>query len=129
MSQYFNVPNITHSVALLLATTGVTVGLRSFSSPNAAAETFGLPRPQFSSADNAFIYAVGGRNVSSGLTIFAFAYQRNWNAIGTVMLCGVVTGLTDAIVCWRHGSRDAAIGHTVTSALFGSLGAWFVFGA
>lgn len=56
------------------------------------------------------------------------AYQRNWNAVGVVLAVGTVTAGTDAVVCYREGSRDAAYGHGIMGALTLGLGWWFVGG-
>ena len=128
MADQLTLNNAAKSTSLLLAATGIIVGLRSFTSPLATAESFGLPQSQTSSAFNGFIPAVGGRNVASGLGMFALAYQRNWKAIGTLMCCGVVTAFTDAITCYRYGTREAAQGHCVASLLSLGLGVWFISG-
>ena len=123
----FNINNAAKSSTVFLATVGTIVGLRSFTSPLDTAETFGLPQSRTpSSGFNAFIPVCGGRNLASGVTMLAFAYQQNWRAVGTLMCCGVITAVTDATVCFRYGDRDAAVGHGVASVLSLGLGVWFL---
>ena len=129
MEDYLTLNNAAKATTLLIATTGTIVGLRSFISPLATAQSFGLPQSQNPSAFDPLIPVVGGRNLASGLAIYALAYQRNWKALGATMCCGVVTAVTDAIVCYRYGARDAAVGHGVAGLLIMSLGLWFSFGA
>ncbi|KAB8346069.1 hypothetical protein FH972_023121 [Carpinus fangiana] len=107
------------------AALGLTVGIRALYRPRAFAETFGLPQSK-AAPHNPFITVVGARNIAGGLALFTFCYLDNKRAIGIQMICGLVTGVTDAVTCYQYGSRDAATGHAVMSILFGALGGYLI---
>ena len=48
--------------------------------------------------------------------------------MGTLLCAGVVTAVTDAVVCARYGLRDAAVGHGVAGVLTVGLGGILVGG-
>jgi Domain of unknown function (DUF4267) len=55
---------------------------------------------------NPFALACGLRNISFGLTQFAFAYLRDWRALGVIWLCGVVVAVGDGWLVVRFGGGN-----------------------
>jgi hypothetical protein len=54
-------------------------------------------------------------------------YQRNFKALGTLLLCGVTVGTTDATITWRHGLRAEAWRHGIGTLLLGLIGGYLAF--
>ena len=128
------------ATACLLGTLSTTAGIRALMSPYHYASEFGLSAYGRGSvtADgdaepNPFALACGVRNLTFGLVQFTFAYQRNWKALGTVWICGVLAAMKDGLLVWRFGrtnrdKRRAWSHHWIPGAIMGVAGALFVWG-
>lgn len=64
------------------------------------------------------------RNAILGLLILTFGYGRNdWKAVGTVMRCTVLAGVTDMVVAgWQEGQVGKWLFHATGTAAVASLG-------
>ena len=89
------------------------------------AQGFGLPDPEAKS--NHWIPLCGGRNLGFGLAGLVFAYQSNFKAVGTLLLCGVIVGTTDATITWRHGLQAEVWRHAIGTVLLGLVGGYLAF--
>ncbi|GME34146.1 uncharacterized protein HO173_006212 [Neofusicoccum parvum] len=96
------------SFTLALGALGITTGCAALapSTAPAFARHFGLPDR---AAWHHFVRATGARNVSVGLSVVALGLRRDWRAVGTVLVCGTVTGLVDAVVTWRYGDNPGKV--------------------
>lgn len=103
----------------------VATGVQALLNPAGFATTFGLPTNGQTSL-NPYVSVMAGRNLAGGLTLLAFSYYNDRRAMGSFMVAGLATGLTDAVICYNHGTQDAAYGHAIMSVLFGSLGSYFL---
>ena len=99
-----NMPNIAQGSAVSFSVLLTAIGIGSFISPDALAEAYGLPETSASQdktagpapsrrKTNPWIPIYGSRDLALGLSALTFAYQRNFRAMGTVLLCGVPVGL------------------------------------
>jgi len=124
---------IAQTTAILLGLTASSFGLTFLLAPITAAASFGVPipepLPQSQDPLTTFLLVLGGRNLAIGLTGLALAYQRDFKAIGTLLLCLVIPGTLDSVLVWRRGVRSAAWGHIGGTVVFVVLGAYFVFGS
>jgi hypothetical protein len=124
----FNLSNIAKSTVILLGLTASSFGVTFLLSPLYAAESFGLPQTKAQKQDTAFLRVLGGRNLAIGLMGLALAYQRDFKAVGSILLCLVIPGTLDSVIIWRQGVRRAAWGHIFGTILFLILGGYFTSG-
>ena len=120
----FNLPNIAKSTAIL-GLTASSFGVAFILSPLVAAESFGLPQTKAQKQDTTFLRVLGGRNLAIGLMGLALAYQRDFKAVGSILLCLVIPGTLDAVIIWRRGTRSAAWAHILGTIVFLVLGGYF----
>ncbi|KAL8722004.1 MAG: hypothetical protein Q9225_001440 [Loekoesia sp. 1 TL-2023] len=105
----------------LICLLGLGGGIQSLVSPESFAEqTMGLPT---NSAALPFISFAGARNLSSGLTMLTLLYTGQRKAVGTLLMCGVVAGMTDAWISAKYNAaKGKAVGHAVMASVLGALG-------
>ncbi len=64
-----------------------------------------------------YISLMGIRQLATGLTLFAFAYQRQWQAAATILsIIGFVVAGTDGIYLWQYSSKRAGLFHALPGA-------------
>ena len=57
--------------------------------------------------------------------MLAFLYMGQRKPVGTLFLCGVVTALADACICFQYdGFQGKAVRHAVIGGVLGLLGTW-----
>ncbi len=102
---------------------GVGGGIYSLINPVAFSDALGIPFTSPSSPAVPFVSFEGGRNLTSGITIFTLLYNGQRKALGLVLMSGVVTSMVDAWICTRYGSKEGkAVGHVVVGILIGITG-------
>ncbi len=126
------------AAAYLIGTLSTSIGLRALVSPFCYASEFGLSAygrggvtSDGDALPNPFALACGARNIAFGLTQFAFAYQRNWKALGIIWMCGVVAAAEDGLLVWQLGrtkEKGKAWGHWIAGAIIGVTGGLLVWG-
>ena len=102
-------PNGARYTAFLFSSAATSIGVYAFTAPASAAVLFGLP----SHTKSPFFQAKGARDITLGLAYALFARQRNISAIKTLMICHIITGVTDSVVVWRFGDRERSWGHII----------------
>jgi Domain of unknown function (DUF4267) len=116
-------------IAYLLGAAAISVGMLPFISPSKAEEVFGIP-PASSPSDpsqhpitlqstSPFLVAKGARDITLGLCYVAFAYQKDFRALRTLMVAHGFTGAVDSILVWRLGRSDKALGHGLGTLCMG----------
>lgn len=99
-------------------------GIYSIVNPQAASETIGIPVSTRTSPALPWVSFVAARNITSGLTTLALLYTGQRKALGTIFMCGVVTAMMDAWICFQHNATEGkALGHAVMGVIAGLLGA------
>lgn len=99
-------------------------GIYSIVTPQAFGDTLGIPISTSTSPAIPFVSFVGARNFSSGLGVLALLYTGQRKAVGILFMCGVVTAMMDAWICFQHNATEGkAVGHAVMGVAAGLLGA------
>lgn len=124
----FDLPTIAKSTAILLSVTASSFGVTFLAFPISAADSFGLPQTEAQSQDTTFLCVLGGRNLAIGIMGLALAYQHDFKAVGTILLCLVIPGTLDSMIIWKQGTRSAAWGHVFGTIVFLLLGGYFISG-
>ncbi len=116
-------------LALLLAVGTVLVSINTFVSPLSAARMHGfdLERPDGGSTllENPsirFVPIFGGRNLAIALAMFSFYWQRNSKALGTLLICCIVSATVDIVVTNHVGIAETAWIHVIGAGVLGVLG-------
>lgn len=122
----FNLSNIAKSTVILLGLTASSFGVTFLLSPLQAAESFGLPQTKAQKQDTTFLRVLGGRNLAIGLMGITLAYQRDFKAVGSMLVCLIIPGALDSVIVWKRGVRAAAWGHIAGTTLFLILGGYFI---
>jgi hypothetical protein len=114
------------TVSLIFATAAVITGLQALLQPIGFSHSFGISifnskqisdDEQNPNATTAYISLMGVRQLAQGLTLFAFAYQRNWDAMATILsILGTVVATTDG---YFLGTRGGDWGKGATHAIPG----------
>lgn len=100
-------------------------GVQSIVNPQAFGETIGVPVP---TPVSPFVSFTGARNLWSGLSILMLLYTGQRKAVGTILMCGVVTGMTDAWICFQNNAEGKTVGHAAMGVFLGLLGAGMYWG-
>ena len=104
-------------------------GIYSIVNPQAFSATLGIPISTPTSPALPFVSFAGARNIGSGLTVLALLYTGQRKAVGTLLMCGVVTTMTDAWICSRYDAAEGkALGHAIMGVAVGLLGAGMWWG-
>jgi hypothetical protein len=112
------------TVSLISATAFCITGLRGLTDPVAHSRFFGIPINTSTSTSGkatdqqswnaeTYVSLKGVRQLSQGLTLFAFAYQGNWDAVATILgVLGVVVACTDGyFIATRAGDVGKGVFH------------------
>ena len=113
-------PSTWRVLGLSVATSYIGLGTFALTAPTLAAKAFGL-YPSFTVSPAASeptalnkaeasharsittsMTLLAVRDFSIGLALFAFDYQRNLHAVGTLILSGVVLCAADVFVIWKQ---------------------------
>ncbi|KAL9599689.1 MAG: hypothetical protein Q9219_003677 [cf. Caloplaca sp. 3 TL-2023] len=107
------VQQVLTGLSSLIGVVALGGGIQSIATPKTFAEkNMGLP---IDSSAIPFVSVAGARNLSSGLTILTLLYMGQRKAVGTVLMCGVVAGMTDAWISAKYNARQGlAVGHAIT---------------
>lgn len=130
-------PPAAECLAILIGCAELSVfGLRGVTNPSGWLEGFGLPplrlpavqcvtseteaddgesgSSSIHNAQRALVEALAARNIQNGALILTFALViRDRRALGVAVTAGLITTLSDTIVTWRYGMREAVLGHLV----------------
>ena len=113
-------------LALLFTLYATLLSIYILLSPLAAVRLFGLdPYPPGEISPSflvPFITVFGGRNLAIGLGTLAFYWQGMYRAMGTALICCMVSGTVDTVVMSLWGMEGKALGHGVGSLVLGLTG-------
>lgn len=124
----FRFQPIATSLSSALGLLALGGGIYGLVNPIGFSETIGIPITSPDSPALPFSSFTAARNFGSGLTILVLAYSGQRKAIGTLLMCGVVTAAADAWICAKFGAVEGkAIGHFIMGTALGILGAaqWY----
>jgi hypothetical protein len=64
-----------------------------------------------------FVVVFGGLNLAIGIAMFSFYWQRMPEALGTFLLCLMVSGSMDTVIAARYGQNQSAWTHAIGTAV------------
>ena len=94
------------TICLLGGVLLTVIGVRFFLVPDSAAYTFGVSH---GTANYAFHYIIGLRNVWLGLLVIGFAALRQWRALALWFGLGTIVCFADAGIAATSGGRLAHV--------------------
>lgn len=106
-------------VALLASFGIIALGLVYLSNPRAAAQSFGLPRPDDGANNDGWLRLKGVRDIVSGSVVLAMMVWASPRIVGIVLLIEAMTPTGDmSVVLAAKGSAKRAFGiHGLTAVL------------
>lgn len=119
------------AVSLIFAGAAIFTGLKGLLAPVAFAESFGISitrrdKPIDESAQ-AYVSLMSVRQLATGITLLAFAYQGKWDAMATMLAnLGVVVACTDGAFLARRKITLGAF-HAIPGLLIAILAAVFLW--
>lgn len=99
--------SIFKAVSLIFASLAVITGLQGLFTPVSFAASFGMPiesrdKPADDTA-KAYVALMGVRQLATGITLFAFAWQGRWTEMATLLaVLGVIVACTDGAFLARR---------------------------
>lgn len=144
-NMFASLPPPAECLAILIGCAELSIfGIRGLSNPAGWLQGFGLPVLQSSGttrdqteasqsersnsedvhdAQRALVEALATRNIQNGVLILTFAcFLRDRRALGIAVLAGLITTISDTLVTWRYGARNAVLGHLVGVANCAGIG-------
>jgi hypothetical protein len=122
----FEVLELRHVPALLIATTITLGGTMPFFNPERAIQTFGLPqRIATSKPAHAIMICSSARVSAVGIALWALYLGQHFQAMDIVFASMGYIGVVDAYVCWKEGVPGKAVFRATSAglvALWGLLG-------
>lgn len=126
MTSTTSIPQLLHLASLSVAGGYVGLGLYAIVRPFPAAGNLGAPSltPSSPNAQSMKIMTMllGARDLSMGAALFAFAYERQWRSMGTLIVCGTLLCAADVLATWRAGLRGWAAQLGVGAAVWTGIG-------
>lgn len=100
------------AISLIFTAASRFTGFQALMDPIAFSTSFGLPikptKPgqRVNDTTRAYISLMGVRQLATGLTLLAFAYQGKWKEIATVLrILGIVVAGTDGVFLTQEEPR------------------------
>lgn len=120
----FQLQRVLPPLSSLMGLLALSGGIYGVVNPQAWSGTLGIPVSTPTSPALPFLQFVAARNISTGLTVLTLLYKGERKTVGTLFLCGVVTALTDAWICFKYNAPGGkAAQHAAMAVVVGLLGA------
>lgn len=120
-------------VATFFGFISICYGINALKYPDDFANDFGYPFENPSVASDVglwpqnlrkpFVVATGGRTIALGAAITLLAWDGQVRAAGTVICSCALSGLIDAVNCYREASPGLAQ-HAIGTVVLATMGMW-----
>lgn len=113
------------NVCSLSVAAGYTgLGLFATLSPARAARILGVRSAPSSSSSstNVLIRLLGARDLSIGAALFAFSYQQEFKAMGTLIISGTILCFADVVSSWLANGPALAVPMGIGAGVWTAIG-------